>query len=211
MGLGILAEPPNGRLRRSRALGRRELNVAQTPTPKLTFEVRTPERQPYRVILTKTQNLIGRETGDIVLGDPESSALHAEIDTTSGHVIVRDLGSSNGTWRDGRKLPQFALFEGQSFYCGNTELALVSIEGQHDELRPGQTAVGRTKVKTEAPNAPAPDAIHDTFVGGPNKGPIYTDHRVSFSFRTQKGGSINAISFCNIHGLWESNKNIHID
>ena len=173
MGLGILAEPPNGRLWRWRAPGRRELNVAQTPTPQLIFEVTAPERQPFRVTLTKTQNLVGRESGDIVLGDPEASALHAEIDTTAGHVIVRDLGSSNGTWRDGKKLPQFALFEGQSFYCGNTQLELISIEGPHEELRPGQTAVGRTKVRTDAP-APAPTRkrVEDTFVGGPNKGPI---------------------------------------
>jgi superoxide reductase len=38
---------------------------------------------------------------------------------------------------------------------------------------------------------------------------FYTDHEVSFSFKTQKGGSINAISYCNIHGLWESYKMIH--
>jgi protein-disulfide isomerase len=139
--------------------------VALTPTPQLIFEVSTPERQPYRVTLTKAQNIVGRESGDIVLGDPESSAVHAEIDTTTGHVIVRDLGSSNGTWRDGKRLPQFALFEGQAFYCGNTELRLVKIDGAHDEVRPGQTAVGRTKVQSDAPP-------NDTLVGSPNSGPI---------------------------------------
>lgn len=139
--------------------------MALTPTPKLIFEVSTPERQPYRVTLTKTQNIVGRESGDIVLGDLESSAVHAEIDVTTGHVIVRDLGSSNGTWRDGKRLPQFALFEGQAFYCGNTELRLIEIDGAHDEVRPGQTAVGRTKVHSDAPS-------HDTLLGNPNSGPI---------------------------------------
>ena len=52
---------------------------------------------------------------------------------------------------------------------------------------------------------------HGESTDGPNKGPIYTNHEVSFSFTTQKGGSINAISYCNIHGLWESNKNIKIN
>lgn len=139
--------------------------MALTPTPKLIFEVSTPERAPYRVTLTKAQNIVGRESGDIVLGDLESSAVHAEIDVSSGHVIVRDLGSSNGTWRDGEKLPQFALFEGQSFYCGNTQLQLIEIDGAHEEVRPGQTAVGRTKVKADAPS-------HDTIVGSPNPGPV---------------------------------------
>ncbi len=170
MGLGILARPPNGRTRASlRALSRRELNVALTPTPQLIFEVSTPERQPYRVTLTKTQSIVGRESGDIVLRDRETSAVHAEIDVTTGHVIVRDLGSSNGTWRDGKKLPQFALFEGQAFYCGNTELRLIKIDGAHDEVRPGQTAVGRTRVQTGAQsNAPT----HDTIVGPPSSGPL---------------------------------------
>lgn len=147
------------------AHGRRERNVEQTPTLQLTFEVSTPNRPPYRVALTKPKNLIGRESGDVVLNDTEASALHAEIDTTAGHVIVRDLGSSNGTWRDGKRLPQFALFEGQTFYCGNTELRLVSIEGASDELKPGQTAVGRTKVQTSKPS-------HDTLLGTPSAGPV---------------------------------------
>lgn len=52
---------------------------------------------------------------------------------------------------------------------------------------------------------------HGESTDGPNKGPIYTDHEVSFSFKTRKGGSINAISYCNIHGLWESNKKIQVN
>lgn len=139
--------------------------MEQTPTLQLTFEVSTPDRPPYRVALTKPKNLIGRESGDVVLGDTEASALHAEIDTTAGHVIVRDLGSSNGTWRDGKRLTQFALFEGQAFHCGNTELRLVSVEGASDELKPGQTAVGRTKVTSSKPG-------HNTLLGSPSPGPV---------------------------------------
>lgn len=139
--------------------------MAQTPTPQLTFEVSVPEREPFRVTLHKAQNLVGRDTGDIALGDPESSAVHAEIDITAGTVIVRDLGSSNGTWRDGERLPQFALFEGQSFFCGNSELELVEIVGIDDSIRPGQTAIGLTKLQTE-------ELAHDTIVGSPSARPI---------------------------------------
>ena len=62
--------------------------------------------------------VIGRESGDIILGDKESSAMHAELEFTQGRVIVRDLGSRNGTLKDGQRLPQFALFPGQAFRCG---------------------------------------------------------------------------------------------
>jgi superoxide reductase len=47
--------------------------------------------------------------------------------------------------------------------------------------------------------------------GENTEGPIYTDHEVTFSFKTQKSGSINAISYCNIHGLWESYKKIQVE
>ena len=47
--------------------------------------------------------------------------------------------------------------------------------------------------------------------GENNESPIYADHEVTFSFKTQKSGSINAISYCNIHGLWESNKKIQVE
>jgi len=33
---------------------------------------------------------------------------------------------------------------------------------------------------------------------------IYTEPKVSFSFKTKKSGSILALSYCNIHGLWEN-------
>jgi len=85
--------------------------------------------------------MVGRESGDIILGDPEASALHAEIEFTKGAVIVRDLGSRNGTWREGKRLPQFALYRGQSFRCGTTDITLVEIDGSAAPVA-GGTASG---------------------------------------------------------------------
>ena len=90
--------------------------------------------------------VIGRESGDIILGDPETSALHAELEFTQGRVIVRDLGSRNGTLKDGKRLPQFALFAGQGFKCGATELVLLGIEGAGQTPSPGGTAAGGEQV-----------------------------------------------------------------
>ena len=94
--------------------------------------------------------IIGRESGDLVLNDSETSALHAEIEFTQGRVIVRDLGSRNGTWRDGKRLPQFALFAGQRFICGTTEILLKNIEGTDESVKPGGTAVGGQRPNTAA-------------------------------------------------------------
>ena len=45
---------------------------------------------------------------------------------------------------------------------------------------------------------------------GPNTGPVYTNHSIAFSMKTTKSGKLYATSFCNIHGLWRSEKAIGI-
>src|SRR5690606_18191737 len=71
--------------------------VVQNETPTLVLEILRPGRPPERRVIGPGRSIIGRESGDLVLHDPESSAIHAEIELSGGRVIVRDLGSSNGT------------------------------------------------------------------------------------------------------------------
>jgi superoxide reductase len=49
---------------------------------------------------------------------------------------------------------------------------------------------------------------HGQSVEGPNKGPAYTQHEISLSMKTGKPGVIYASALCNIHGLWQSSKEI---
>ncbi len=51
---------------------------------------------------------------------------------------------------------------------------------------------------------------HGEAVEGPNKGSVYTHHEVSLSMKTAKPGVIYAAALCNIHGLWQSQKEIRI-
>jgi len=51
---------------------------------------------------------------------------------------------------------------------------------------------------------------HGESVEGPNKGPVYTNHEASFSMKIAKPGTIHALSLCNIHGLWESTKEVKV-
>jgi superoxide reductase len=51
---------------------------------------------------------------------------------------------------------------------------------------------------------------HGESVEGPNKGPVYTHHEVSLSMKTDKPGVIYAAALCNIHGLWQSSKEIKV-
>jgi len=45
---------------------------------------------------------------------------------------------------------------------------------------------------------------------GPNTGTVYTDSQGTVRFKTDKPGTILACSYCNIHGLWQSAKEIKV-
>jgi hypothetical protein len=47
---------------------------------------------------------IGREAGDIVLGDPQVSSVHAEVIFADGRANFTDLGSTNGSMLAGQRL-----------------------------------------------------------------------------------------------------------
>ena len=51
---------------------------------------------------------------------------------------------------------------------------------------------------------------HGESAAGANQGPVHTDHRVSFAFKTAKAGTLHALALCNIHGLWESERRVEL-
>ncbi|MBW2183233.1 MAG: class II SORL domain-containing protein [Deltaproteobacteria bacterium] len=53
-------------------------------------------------------------------------------------------------------------------------------------------------------------SAHGESPEGPNTGPIHTNSQVMATIKITKPGVICAISFCNIHGLWESSKEIKL-
>ncbi len=51
---------------------------------------------------------------------------------------------------------------------------------------------------------------HGQSVAGPNQGPAHTDPTVTASVKIGVSGTLHALSYCNIHGLWESSKEIKV-
>jgi len=51
---------------------------------------------------------------------------------------------------------------------------------------------------------------HGESTEGANQGPVYTNSCVVTSMKTNKPGMLLAASYCNIHGLWESSKEIKV-
>jgi superoxide reductase len=49
---------------------------------------------------------------------------------------------------------------------------------------------------------------HGESVEGANQGPAYTHHSATVTAMIKKPGVIHALSFCNIHGLWENSVEI---
>ena len=53
-------------------------------------------------------------------------------------------------------------------------------------------------------------SAHGESVAGPNEGPVYTHHEVTTSLKVSKPGTLHALALCNIHGLWESSKELSV-
>ncbi len=51
---------------------------------------------------------------------------------------------------------------------------------------------------------------HGESTEGPDTGPVYTNHEVTASLKISKPGTLLATSYCNIHGLWQSQKDVAV-
>ena len=51
---------------------------------------------------------------------------------------------------------------------------------------------------------------HGESAKGPNTSSVYTHHEVTTSLKVGKSGTILALALCNIHGLWQSAKEIEV-
>jgi pSer/pThr/pTyr-binding forkhead associated (FHA) protein len=75
--------------------------------------------------------VLGRSQGaHLRLGDPDTSRRHAEIACAPGHFVVRDLGSTNGTWVNGKRVPEHTLKPGDRIEIGSQEIVFCEIDSQ---------------------------------------------------------------------------------
>jgi hypothetical protein len=73
--------------------------------------------------LAKPVTVIGRGTDvDLRVDDPGVSRRHAEVALAGGSPVLRDLGSTNGTFLDGVKVAQASLHDGAVVTIGSTAL-----------------------------------------------------------------------------------------
>jgi len=77
--------------------------------------------------LTEGQQMIGRspECG-IKIADRHVSRHHAIIELSKGHLHIRDLQSSNGTFVNGKRLREGEIHAGDQIRFGRVELVILS-------------------------------------------------------------------------------------
>ena len=54
-------------------------------------------------------------------------------------------------------------------------------------------------------------SAHGASMQGPNTSTVYTEPVVICTLKTDKSGTLLATSYCNIHGLWESAKELVVE
>src|SRR5262245_9279138 len=75
--------------------------------------------------ITKTRTSIGRSGADVNLDDPEASRLHAAVEVFGEQAILRDLGSTNGTFVELERIEQKMLANQMEFRIGSHVLMFI--------------------------------------------------------------------------------------
>ncbi|MBS2027254.1 MAG: FHA domain-containing protein [Deltaproteobacteria bacterium] len=119
-------------------------NIAQTPTPARCPVCSSPLRgaEPKLVIRMpgglatefpiRDRLSMGRnpQRNNICISDREVSKEHAVVERRGSEVIVRDLGSSNGTFVNEAKIGEHRLKDGDIIRVGTTQIVYMAAEAQ---------------------------------------------------------------------------------
>ena len=95
-------------------------------------------------------NRLGRSPkNDLQLDHPTVSSAHAEIIVSADGILVRDLGSTNGTYINQEQITEGAIEEGIPFHVGEVEM----------EIEPIKANISIPKM--EQPQQPRPQIFED--------------------------------------------------
>jgi len=113
----------------------------QDARPRLIVRGATGEAQEFPVT---GSTIIGRSTGaSVQVADREVSRKHTAIELEDGRLVVKDLGSSNGTFLNGRRLyGGTVLKDGDEIMVGTTRLVFRTGERRTQVLRMNDDAPG---------------------------------------------------------------------
>jgi pSer/pThr/pTyr-binding forkhead associated (FHA) protein len=98
---------------------------------RMRFEVSYQSGTTHEVDLPGRLCVVGRDPGcDIVLNDAKCSRRHAVVEDSSEGIVIRDSGSANGIYHNGKKVDRAALRPGDTVRMGDVSLRLLAEIGE---------------------------------------------------------------------------------
>ena len=91
--------------------------------------------------LENEKSVIGRTShADIQIPLEEISRRHTELEISGDRLIVRDLGSSNGTYANNRRVQEASLRAGETLTVGPVVFTVI-VDGKPTAIKPIRTVV----------------------------------------------------------------------
>lgn len=103
-----------------------------------------PEDSPTTHEVVENKLTVGRlGDNDVQIDEGSVSSHHAEIFVTNGSAVLRDLGSTNGTFRNGEQVTgEVTIDEGDEIYFGNVRSVFMEpVLSAPDESPPAEKPV----------------------------------------------------------------------
>jgi FHA domain-containing protein len=153
--------------------------------------------------VVQNRTTLGRIKGnDIVLPDASVSRQHARCLVQGQRLLVRDLGSANGTFVNNRKIDQAEIAPGDVLRVGKVELRVRAVSAASPAAPtrpPEETGSPRPAPSAPAPSAPAP-SVPAPFAEPPSADRIRT--------RTPAAGSAGAATAAEQAGIRQRRKTL---
>ncbi len=105
--------------------GTRVFEIPIVRSPEIVLEIREPNRPARQVPVAGAPIRIGRAPEcELVLRDSRVSRRHARLAARDGVLVLTDLGSTNGTRVNGRRVTEVVLGAGDRIEIGETHLVV---------------------------------------------------------------------------------------
>jgi hypothetical protein len=120
------------------------------------FRVQYPSASGHEVELEGTVAILGRDPScDLVLNDVKCSRRHAVVEAGPQGLAIRDTGSANGVFLNGKKVDRSPLSEGDVFRLGDVLLTVLP-EDMPGTLVMGPEELGKAPAPPPRPSATLP-------------------------------------------------------
>jgi hypothetical protein len=103
--------------------------VPEVESPRATLREVRPDGSTHSFVVDGRPLTLGRAPDNgVVLRDGRASRHHARLYGRRGALLIADLGSTNGSWVNDRRVQEMALGEGDRIRIGDTMLIVESME-----------------------------------------------------------------------------------